>query len=92
MTELTNYTPAASDSATGSESTGAEIDATNAREVGVAAITAVKEAHAALKKAITTLVSIVKANAPTPVAPAAPVAPVTPTPAAPAAVGADSTN
>jgi hypothetical protein len=84
VTELTNYTPSSSETASTTE-----IIPGKAREVGEAAITAVKEAHAALKKAITTLVSIVKANAPTPVAPAAPVAP---TPTAPAAVSADSTN
>lgn len=76
VTELTNYTPSSSETASTTE-----IIPGKAREVGENAIKAVKEAHAALKKAITTLVSIVKANAPTPVAPTAP-----------AAVSADSTN
>lgn len=85
VTELTNYTPS-SDETTSST----DINAEKAREVGENAIAAVKDAHAALKKAITTLVSLVKAKAPAPTTPSAPVA--APATAAPSAVSAESTN
>lgn len=55
VSDLVNYTPTPS-----TATTSTDVNPEEARKVGEAAIQAVKDAHAALKRAITTLVEIVR--------------------------------